>query len=174
MPNSQNGWPALAAGSSKLYKWVVPGTDRHFMLRNGSAGFLLCHLILWYHERVHKLNEKGSVWDEWAWAYRPVRGSNTVVSNHASGTAVDLNATKYPLGTRLMAAWRRARIRARLTLYVGCLRWGGDYSGRKDEMHFEINRSLSICEKRARRLMNTPRGKRILAANPTQRKVILS
>ena len=143
-------------------------------MRCGSAGFLLCHLILWYHEVVHKLNEKGSVWDEWGWAWRAVRGQTSGLSNHASGTAVDLNATRYPLGRMVMAAWRKAKIRARLLLYAGAIRWGGDYEGRKDEMHFEINRSLPFCEKIARRLMNTPRGKRILAANPGQREVILS
>lgn len=174
MATSQNGWPALPAGSDKLHKWVVPGTERHFVLRNGSAGFLLCHFILWYHEKVHKLNEKGSVWDEWAYAWRPIRGNETGLSNHSSATAVDLNATKYPLGTTLMAAWRKVKIRVRLRLYRGCLRWGGDYEGRKDEMHFEINKGLSACERRARRLMNTKRGKRILAANPDQRAVILS
>lgn len=174
MATSQNGWPALGRTSSQLHKWIVPGTDRYFMLRNGSAGFLLCHLILWYHEVVQKLNEKGSVWDEWAFAYRPIRGSETGLSNHSSGTAIDLNATKYPLGTRRMAAWRRAKIRARLTMYLGAIRWGGDYEGRKDEMHFELNRSLPFCEKLAKQLMKTPRGKRILEANPSQKAVILS
>lgn len=174
MATSQNGWPALDSGSPKLHKWVVPGTNRHFVLRNGSAGFLLCHFILWYHEKVHKLNEAGSVWDEWAYAYRPVRGSVSNLSNHSSGTAVDLNATKYPLGTMLMAAWRKVKIRARLKFYAGTIRWGGDYSGRKDEMHFEINKPMARCERRARRLMKTKRGKRILKANPGQKRVILS
>ena len=57
MSTSQNGWPALSSGSSLLRKFVVPGTNRHFVLRDGSAGFLLCHLILWFHEVVHKLDE---------------------------------------------------------------------------------------------------------------------
>lgn len=174
MANSYNGWSALDSGSSKLHKWVIPGTNRHFVLRNGSAGFLLAHFILWYHEKIHRLDETGSVWDEWAYAYRPVRGSTTRLSNHASGTAVDLNATKYPLGTTLMLAWRRAQIRARLVKYRGTIKWGGDYEGRKDEMHFEINRPLPFCERRARKLMNTKRGKRIIKANQNQRQVILS
>ena len=174
MATSQNGWPALASNSSKLHTWQVPGTNRYFRLRNGSAGFLLCHFILWYHERVHKLNEAGAVWDEWAWAYRPVRGSTTGLSNHSSGTAVDLNATRYPLGTTLMLAWRKTRIRLRLRLYRSCIRWGGDYEGRKDEMHFEINKPLPTCEVVAKSLMRTKRGKRILDANPGQKRVILS
>ena len=174
MATSQNGWPALSSNSSKLHKWQVPGTDRHFVLRNGSAGFILCHLILWFHEKVHKLNEAGSVWDEWAYAWRPIRGDEDDLSNHASGTAVDLNATRYPLGTMLMAAWRRTKIRMRLKMYRNCIRWGGDYRGRKDEMHFEINRSLELCEIVAKRLMKTKRGKRILASNSSQKAVVLS
>lgn len=174
MSTSQNGWPALAYRSDLLHKWKVPGADRHFLLRNGSAGFVLCHFILWFHESVQRLNLKGHVWDEWAHAFRDIRGYSTNLSNHASGTAVDLNATLYPLGTMLMKRWRILKIRARLLLYRGAIRWGGDYEGRKDQMHFEINRPLPGVERVARRLMNTPRGKRILAANPGQRRIILS
>lgn len=172
MSTSQNGWPVLSSGSSLLHKWVVPGTGRHFVLRNGSAGFLLMHLVLWYHEKVQSIS--GGVWDEWGYAFRSIRGQSSGYSNHASGTAIDVNATQYPLGLRRMLSWRALRIRARLALYQGCIRWGGDYSGRKDEMHFEINRYLSTCERVAKRLMNTKRGKRILEANPSQRAVILS
>lgn len=170
---SQNGFPALSPGASQLHKWVVPGTDRYFMLRYGAAGFLLCHMILYYHEKIQPLNLKGQPWDEWGYAYRAVR-SDSDLSNHASGTAVDLNATLYPIGRMLMAAWRKVKIRVRLRLYAGCIRWGGNYSGRKDEMHFEINKPLSTCEKVAIRLMGTKRGKRILAANPGQKRIILS
>lgn len=174
MATSQNGWPALSSGSRLLHKWVVPNTERHFVLRNGSAGFLLAFFVSWYHDKVHPLNEKGSVWDEWAWAWRPIRGQVSGLSNHSSGTAVDLNATKYPLGTMLMALWRKTKIRAHFLVLSGVIRWGGDYSGRKDEMHFEINRGLQTCERVARRLMKTKRGKEILAANKGQAAVILS
>jgi hypothetical protein len=99
MAVSQNGWPVYTSMTDdRMHLWVVPGTERKFRLRFGSAGFLLCHFI----------------------------------------------------------------------------RWGGDYEGRKDEMHFEINRSLSICEKLARQLTRTPRGKKILEANPGQREIIFS
>jgi len=184
MATSQNGWPALSGGSSLLHRWDVPAHtgSREFTLRNGSAGFLLCHFLLWYAERIEPL--AGGVFDDWGYAFREVRGSATDLSNHASGTAADANATRHPLGVvgtflfrvkfktkRITAA---ARIRIRLRLYRGAIRWGGDYNGRKDEMHFEINAGLSKCERVAKRLMDTPRGKRLLDANPGQRKVILS
>jgi hypothetical protein len=169
---SQNGFPVLSAGSPKLHKWIIPGTKRHFYMRNGSAGFLLAHIALWYHEKVDRLD--GGIWDEWGYAFRPIRGSDTTYSNHASGTAIDVDATQWPLGTTNMPRLKKIKIRARLKLYRGAIRWGGNYAGRKDEMHFEIDKSLSACERVAMKLMNTPRGKRILKANPGQEQVIKS
>lgn len=176
MATSQNGWPALDSSSGLLHTWTVPAKNGHrdFRLRNGSAGFLLCHFLLWFAEVIEPL--AGGIFDDWAYAYRPVRGSTTGLSNHSSGTAVDANATKHPLGVRgtFGAAVTYAKIRTRLALYRGAIRWGGDYQNRADEMHFEINVPLSVAEDVAQRLMNTPRGKRVLAANPTQKAVILS
>ena len=93
---SQNGFPVLATNHTtgplpRLRKWVIPGANRHVYLRDGSVGFLLVHFALWFHETISRLDQ--GVWDEWGWAVRNVRGSSTVISNHASGTAVDLNAT---------------------------------------------------------------------------------
>lgn len=101
MSYSQNGWKALDSTQSgplpRLRKWVIPGTGRHLVLRDGSAGFVLIHFALWWHEKVEPLD--GGVWDEWGWAARPIRGGTTT-SNHASGTAMDLNATSIPLVSR--------------------------------------------------------------------------
>lgn len=174
MATSQNGYTAISSSSSPmLHKWKIPGTERYFVMRRGAVGFVLAWWIHWYHFNIQRLNLKGQPWDEWAFAFRPVRDSNDL-SNHASGTAVDLNATLYPLGTTLMARWRRAKIRAKLLVLNGCIRWGGSYEGRKDQMHFEINKPIRKIERLARRLMKTKRGKRILEANPGQRRVILS
>lgn len=175
MSTSQNGWPVLAKSSPKLHIWVIPartGTVK-IRMRNGSAGFLLAHLLLWFAERVEPL--AGKIADDWGYAPRPIRGQSTGYSNHASGTAADANAIKHPLSRRgTFRPWQYVKIRARLLLYVGCIRWGGDYVNRADEMHFEINRPMARCERRARRLCRTSRGKRLLAANPGQRAVIYS
>jgi hypothetical protein len=172
---SQNGWPALAADSHLLYTWSIPGASgtTRLRLRNGSAGFLLCHLATWFDSKVEGLVEP--LLDDWGYAYRPVRGYETTLSNHSSGTAMDLNATDHPLGVEdTFSLTEQRHIGKRLRLYDGAIRWGGDYRGRKDEMHFEINAPLSDCEKVARKLMETPRGRLVLEANPGQRKVILS
>ncbi|GGO86592.1 hypothetical protein GCM10011584_09280 [Nocardioides phosphati] len=175
MSTSQNHWPALASDSTKLYTWVIPARSGDFTLRlrNGSAGFLLAHYALWFADVVEPVLAK--TLDDWGYAYRTVRGYSTTLSNHASGTAMDLNATTHPLGkVGTFKPWQVVKIHARLVLYRGCLRWGGDYTARKDEMHTEINRDLPTCERRARALMTSPRGKRLLAANPTQKAVIES
>jgi len=176
MATSQNGWPVLAANSPQLPTWVIPARNGVFKLRlrNGSAGFLLAHFILWFAEVIQPV--LGRVLDDWGWSpLRAVRGTTGTISNHYSGTAVDLNAAQHPLAKRgTFRAWQYAKIRARLLLYRGCIRSGIDYKNRADEMHHEIDKPLAACELRARALMKTPRGKRILAANPGQRAVILS
>lgn len=174
MSTSQNTWPALATGSPKLHSWVIPGSKRKLRLRNGSAGFLLVHLALWFDERIEDVD--GGILDDWGYAYRPVRGFSTTLSNHSSGTAMDLNATRHVLSREnTFSPADEALITRRVNgFFDDCIRWGGEYRGRKDEMHFEINRPMPACEKVARRLINSPRGRRILKANPGQRAVILS
>lgn len=85
--------------------------------------------------------EKGAL-DDWGYAYRAIRGQEDAgnLSNHASATAVDLNARHHPLGKRgTFTDEQVAKIRALAAKYG--LRWGGDYKNRADEMHFEINLS---------------------------------
>lgn len=168
MAVSQNGWDLLEPDSPLLYRWVVPGADRTFLLVSGAPGFVLIHLALWFHEQIQPLNKAGDLFDEGGYAIRIILGSTTP-SNHQSGTAVDLNATRYPLGTELMRPWRVAKILLRMAFYGGVLKWGGSFIKRKDQMHFEINKDRAACEVLAQKLAKTKRGVRILSANPTQR-----
>ena len=76
MQTSQNGWPVLASTSPKLHTWVIPARTGYvrLRLRNGSAGFLLAHFLLWFAETIEPL--KGRVLDDWGWApLRPIRDS---------------------------------------------------------------------------------------------------
>lgn len=164
---SQNGWPVIK-DPDHTRLWRIPGTGRHLRLHPHHAGFLLAHFALWFHEEIERLDR--GVWDDWGYAFRPIRGQSTGFSNHASGTAMDLNATRHPLGKQ--GTFRRmqaTRIRTRLAWMRGVIRWGGDYNGRKDEMHFEINKGIGAVEWQAKRLSKTPRGKRILRENPGYR-----
>lgn len=174
MSTSTNGWLVLSSGRTtgplpRLRKWIIPGTGRHLYARDGAAGFVLAHVALWYHERVERLDL--GVWDEWGWAYRPVRGS-TAWSCHASGTAIDLNATRHPMGVptaSTFTAGQQRRIKWRMRVaYRGLVTWGGVWTGRPDSMHYQLSdgSTLAQLERLARLLTKTPRGKRVLAANP--------
>ncbi|MCW2758045.1 MAG: hypothetical protein JWO46_1791 [Nocardioidaceae bacterium] len=176
MTRSQNGWSVCKdAGSQYLHVWLIPARNGNFSLRirRGPGGLLLAHLALWYAETVEKV--AGKVLDDWGYAYRPIRGQSTGYSNHASGTAIDLNATKHPLakvGTFGRGQIPSLRGRLRWALYGGAIRWGGDYHGRKDEMHFELVKPVKTVRPLARALAKTPRGRRLLAVNPSQKEFL--
>lgn len=176
MSISQNGYSGITSyPDTYLQKWVIPVTSgeyRHVILRRGHIGFILTWLVVWYHENIEPINV--GVWDEWGWAYRPVRGS-TILSNHASGTAVDVNATLHPLGLRktFKYAWQYLELRWVLSVrLLGTIRWGADYERRADEMHFEINKDYASCRRVARRLRRTSIGKRIIEANSHYREYL--
>jgi hypothetical protein len=137
MPTSQNGWPANDVSRTQSYK--VPGPDRALRLVKGPAGQLLALVAAWVHKNVEKISPDKEM-DDWGYAERPIRGSTTTLSNHASGTAFDFNATKHPLGVAgTWSAAERSKINGMLNKLGGTVRWGDNYSGRKDGMHFEIN-----------------------------------
>lgn len=161
---SQNGWPVIdSVEGTRL--WVIPGTGRSIRLHAGHAGLVLAHLALWFSEVIEPIGR--GVFDDWGWAVRNVRGSDTAISNHSSGTAMDLNATHHPLGIPgTYLNWQYVKIRAHLAFYGGVIRAGLAYHGRVDEMHYEINKGHTAVYRVARRLAKTGRGQRIVAANP--------
>ena len=67
--------------------------------------------------------------------YRPVRGGGHL-SMHAYGAAVDFDAAHNPLGA---THWKMPKEVIDIFKAEGW-RWGGDYTGRKDAMHFEACR----------------------------------
>lgn len=166
---SQNGWPAPPR---RRRTWIVPGTGRHLVLEDGPAGFLLVHLALWFHERIEAIDV--GEWDDWGYNFRPIRGATITLSNHSSGTAVDLNATRHPLGVRgsIKDLLLVARIHVRLAFYRRLIAWGGDWHGRADEMHWEIVGTRAKVARLAARLLTSPRGRRIIEANPGAAQVV--
>lgn len=74
---------------------------------------------------------------------RFIRGSGTTLSNHAWGTAFDLNAAWNPLGALPALRGRKGSVRELVPLanQYGFY-WGGHFS-RCDGMHFEVARVLS-------------------------------
>ena len=145
---SQNGWPANSDPAAiNVASFPVPGTSptRSLTVRAGDVKTILIGVAARFDSTVEPLGS-----DIGGYNYRPIEGS-TVLSNHASGTAIDLNWNEHPQGqSGTFSAAKVAAIRRILGLCGNVVRWGGDYNGTVDEMHFEINvppgsSSLATC-----------------------------
>jgi hypothetical protein len=133
---SSNGWPASEDPAEiGIKSFKVPGTDLKIRCAQKVAP-LLIGLAAEFHETIEPI-DKGTL-DDWGYAFRMVRGSTDTLSNHSSGTAIDLNATKHPLGKENTFSPEDAAKCVALAAKYGC-KWGGTYKARKDDMHFEIN-----------------------------------
>lgn len=132
---SPNGWPA--SEDRKLLgikSFTVPGTKIKLACAKAVAP-LLVNFAKEFNELVEPIDQ-GQL-DDWGYAFRMTRGSDRVLSNHSSGTAIDLNAIKHPLGkSNTFNKDQRNIINLLITKYG--LAWGGNYKKRKDDMHFEI------------------------------------
>jgi hypothetical protein len=113
--------------------------------------------------RVHKLIAPQflRMWEAWqvagvlpgiltldgTWAPRFKRGyrfGEANLSNHAWGTAMDLNARWNPLGAVPAAAGTKGSTRELVAIANDCgFAWGGDFHSRQDGMHFEAYKVLT-------------------------------
>jgi len=140
MVASQNGW--RANDPTVVSRRTVPGTTVGITVHNGPSGDLLLEVAAQFDRYVQDIDNGRGTLDDWGYAERPIRDSLTVISNHASGTAIDLNALKWPLGSLPSVNLNPTQIQTVRQIVAktgGVVRWGGDYTGRKDPMHFEIN-----------------------------------
>jgi hypothetical protein len=132
---SSNGWPASKDRAEiGIKSYAIEGTTIKLACAEAVAP-----LLVGFATEFHKLIEPidGGSLDDWGYCFRMVRGNPTNLSNHASGTAIDLNATKHALGrVGTFPAEKVPMIQALAKKYS--LKWGGDYQNRKDEMHFEV------------------------------------
>src|SRR6476469_1091822 len=138
---SQNGWPVDPALTTR----TIPGSGRRMTMAAGAAGHLLNHVAGQVQQRVESFDLQGPPGDECddgGYNHRAIGGSRTL-SNHASGTAFDMNTSRHP--QHASATFTPAQvneIHSILGEVDNVVRWGGDFSpGRVDEMHFEINGS---------------------------------
>ncbi len=132
---SSNGWIA-SKDAAELNIISVPIEGTKVKVRCAKA---VAPLIAEFCKEFHQLIEPidGGQLDDWGYCFRNVRGSTDKLSNHSSGTAIDLNATKHPLAKAgTFPAEKVPMIRALAKKY-GMI-WGGDFRSRPDEMHFEI------------------------------------
>ena len=152
MIRSANGWTASKNRAEiGIESFTIPGTKVKLACAKSVAP-LLVGFAAEFHELIEPIDE-GTL-DDWGYAYRDVRGSTTSLSNHSSGTAIDLNATQHPLGKAgTFPAEKVPMIRALAKKYG--LLWGGDYRNRKDEMHFEVTLTPAKAAALIKKLENT-------------------
>jgi peptidoglycan hydrolase-like protein with peptidoglycan-binding domain len=132
------GWTGDRCQPDRMTTVIVGGSK--FMVNKRARANWLTFLVRFDRE-VERIALDG--WDG-GYACRPVRGS-TSPSFHSWGLAVDLNASRHPLGQA--GTFTRAQVVAirRLLAAFPELRWGGDYTKRKDEQHFEIIKAPAEC-----------------------------
>jgi hypothetical protein len=125
LPQLQGVKGAPASGRVRFHKKVIEQTRQLF--------------AAWEANGLHKLI---LTW-EGRFVPRYVRGSDTTLSNHAWGTAFDVNYEWNKLGALPALRGRRGSVRelVQLANEFGFY-WGGHFRGRADGMHFEVARVL--------------------------------
>lgn len=151
---SYNGWPASkdphAIGVVHL---DLPGHPNAFPpgVKGGDVAIVLGYVATMLHKRVEPLGEGC-----WGYSYRKNRNANNL-SCHASGTAIDYNAPKHPNGKHgTWTAAQIAEVRKILAEVGGVVKWGEDFHGTVDGMHFEIHGSGDQVHAVAVRLTQSP------------------
>lgn len=132
---SQNGWKASKIRAEiGIESFPIPGTNIKLACAKAVSP-LLVGFAAEFHKLIEPIDEGGL--DDWGYCFRQVRGDAVNLSNHSSGTAIDLNATEHPLGKVGTFPNEKVPMIRALAKKYGLI-WGGDYKNRKDEMHFEI------------------------------------
>lgn len=144
MATSQNGWTVITSGTHKDLVAIPKIIGR---VRSGPVAVIFKDLVEYFDTHIEDVD---SGRDDWGYAYRPIRGRSSGYSNHASGTAIDVNATRHPRGKAgTFTAAQRKKIQEMLKRYDGVVRWGGNYPAHlslPDDMHFEINASYAAVK----------------------------
>lgn len=145
MTTSLNGWVYPA---KKLVTKKVPGTKRELKL-NALCAPLLLAVAADYNKTVRPI-DVGPV-DDWGYADRDGRATPGKKSNHANGTAMDLNASEEgamnsnwgkKVWSNVKTAAAIAAIKRR---YGSCVQNGGDWRA-KDYMHWEIKPGVTPAD----------------------------
>ena len=114
-----------------------------------SKGTVRCHRLiaeqlkaLWAEWQTAGLRPLVKTWDG-MYVPRFIRGSTTVLSNHAFGSAFDINYPWNKLGVRPALAGAAGSVRELVPIAnKHGFYWGGHFASRPDGMHFEAGRIL--------------------------------
>lgn len=132
------GWAQENIGSAHL-----PGISR---LRLGPSS----EKIQFFRRAIPQLEAMWAEWEKndllgcmitWDGSYVPrfIRGSTSTLSNHAFGTAFDVNAAWNPLGTQPALMGKQGCVRELVEIAnQHGFYWGGHFQSRPDGMHFEV------------------------------------
>ncbi len=150
MATSYNGWSA--SPSLPLRSLTVAGVSFVPGIRDDDdVHTVLGYVVEQYAARIERLVNPGC----WGFSYRANANNPNQLSNHASGTAVDVNAPQHPNGVPTRNTFTAAEveeIHKILAEVDHVVRWGGDYTGTPDAMHFEINASKDRVAEVARKI----------------------
>jgi len=119
----------------------VPGSLKTGLIQvhQKAAGQILKLFADW---QSAGLSEKILGWGG-SWSPRFIRGSRTSLSNHAWGTAFDINVQWNGLGVVPALRDEKGSVRDLVQIaYDNGFYWGGWFNGRPDGMHFEVCRLL--------------------------------
>lgn len=144
MPKTRNGFPVVPpAARNKELVTITVGGVKFLVLKDAQRPF---KRLLVFLNAVELFSKEG--WDG-GYAYRPVRGSTTVWSEHSSGTAIDVNASRHPRGVK-NAGWTPSQIRV-IEWYLKysptgqLFTWGNNFKTTPDPMHFEIKNPAGLA-----------------------------
>jgi hypothetical protein len=141
---SHNGWPASTSPSEIGIVKVNLATGHSFQATEKAAEALK-EMAEWFDSNVQPIQTI------YGYNYRTIAGTSTI-SNHGSGTAIDINgcgvggSCPLPYMERNIPTSKYPAITAKAAS-LG-LRWGGTYISNPDEMHFEVNESITEMAKR--------------------------
>jgi hypothetical protein len=150
---SQNGWPAYPT-TSHFTRFTA--ANQGWWAANPDVAVVFKEFIDRFDKEVEEVTQKKL--DDWSYANRLVRGSSSVVSNHGSATAIDLNALKHPRGVHNTFSPAKAatmhRIKNSITDAAGrpVLRLGMDYKTTVDDMHVEIDANAARVKQAANKI----------------------
>lgn len=160
MALTQNGWPIV--GKDRCDQGPFQGV----LFPNGILAGPVATIARWQLARYEATVEPLIPGACWGWFVKTIEGS-AVKSNHGSATAWDINATRHFMGRPASASMTDRQItacRAIVAQAGGVLRWGGDYRGRPDPMHWEIIGTPAAAAAFARQLEATMTGPEQTAA----------
>lgn len=120
----------------------------------GVAGAHPKGYVYFHRKGAQQLKDLFQAWDDaglmplvlsWAgsWVPRFIRGSTSVLSNHAFGTAFDINAPWNPYFKKPAGVGDKGSVVRLVPLaHSFGFYWGGNFSTRPDGMHFEVAKVL--------------------------------